>query len=75
MYATNNTNAHDHGDDYESFGSGDEMVVLYDTEELARMDRMYDRVYRAWRAGSAFMPEDFSAEELHMLLSLKIKGF
>lgn len=48
------------------------MVILFDTEEQARMDRMYDRVYRAWRTASTFLPEDFTAEEAQMLLSLKI---
>lgn len=61
-----------HEDDYAGFGSGDEMVILFDTEEQARMDRMYDRVYRAWRTASTFLPEDFTAEEAQMLLSLKI---
>lgn len=68
-------NHSNYGDDYEAFGSGDEMVVLYDTEEQAKMDRMYDRVYRAYRSAHAFMPEDFSEEEMYMLLALKIPGF
>jgi hypothetical protein len=68
-------NRNSYEDDYDGFGSGDEMVILFDTEEQAKMDSMYDRVYRAYRSASRFMPEDFSAEEMHMLLALKIPGF
>jgi len=66
------TTHHSHGDDYAGFGSGDEMIVMFDTEEQAKMDAMYDRVYRAYRTANAFMPEDFTAEEINLLVGLKV---
>ncbi len=61
----------DHSFDDE-YLSPDAMTVTFSPTEQDRMDVMYDRVYRAWRTASAFLPEDFSPEEAYMLLSLKI---
>lgn len=61
----------DHSFD-DDFYSPDAMSVTFDTTEQDKLDRTYDRVYRAWRTASSFLPEDFTAEEAQMLLSLKI---
>lgn len=61
----------DHSFDDDYF-SPDAMTVTYSDDEQEKLDRMYDRVYRAWRTATAFLPEDFSPEEAQMLLALKI---